>query len=326
MAGVILLLVFIAGYAVQRGSTCAVAAVHALVAEHDPARFLSFLLCAAVALAVMSAGAIAGRDSFHLYVGMSSLILPAAGGALFGLGAWLNGRCAFGTIARLGAGEAARLGTLAGFLLGFGLAGRLGLGSPPLGAGSPLASQPPAAILAAALLASLALGWAMRGQAGQPGWSPRRAMLVIGLVNGALLVLAAGWPYTNLLMDLASAGGMDLAWRGALAVLFILGALSGALLSGDFRPDPGGPRLWLRALGGGAVMGVGATLVPGGNDTMLLIGLPLLLTSFALAYAAMIAVLILAFLLPGLLARRSSVLEDQAVPLGVAHAQIDDQR
>lgn len=325
MAGVILLLVFIAGYAVQRGSTCAVAAVHALVAERSAARFLSFLLCAAVALAVMSAGALAGRDSFHLYAGADSLILPAAGGALFGLGAWLNGRCAFGTVARLGGGEAARIGTLAGFLAGFGLAGRLGLEGSALTHASPLAELQPAGILGAALAAAALLAWAMRAPNGQPGWSPRRAMLLIGLVNGVLLVLAAGWPYTNLLMDVATATGMDLAWRGAMALVFIAGSVAGAVASGVFRAEAGSPGLWARTFGGGAIMGIGATFVPGGNDTMLLVGLPLLLASFAAAYAAMIAVLALLFLLPRLLAARRSILEDQAVALGVAHAQIHDQ-
>ena len=39
-------------------------------------------------------------------------------------------------------------------------------------------------------------------------------------------------------------------------------------------------------------MGVGVILIPGGNDTMLLVGLPLLLPHLMLGYAIMYATLI----------------------------------
>ena len=292
MPGLILLLVFIAGYAVQRGSTCAVAAAHMLVEQRRAERFLSFLLCAAVALGVMAAGALLGQDSFGHYRGTPRMLAPIAGGALFGLGAWLNGRCAFGTIARLGAGEAARIGTLAGFFIGFGLAARAGVEGPPLDLASPLVGADPAWIAAGALAGAALLGLATRG-GGDGGWSPLRAMGLIGLVNGTLLVIAAGWPYTNLLMDLATASGMEIVWRSLMALVFIAGSLTGALVAGAFRFERGAPALWGRTLAGGMLMGVGATLVPGGNDTMLLVGMPLLLPSFALAYIAMFAVLLL---------------------------------
>lgn len=325
MAGLILLLVFVAGYAVQRGSTCAVAAVHALVEEGRGERFLSFLLCAAIALAVMAVGALLGWNSFGHYPGSSAGLAPIAGGLLFGLGAWLNGRCAFGTIARLGGGEAARLGTLAGFFGGFALADRADLPAPTPDLASPLISANTAWVLAGALAAATLLALATRGSASSNEWSPLRSMGLIGLINGTLLVIAAGWPYTNLLMDLATSSGMEILWRSLMALVFILGSLSGALLGGTFRAAAGAPGLWARTLAGGMLMGVGATLVPGGNDTMLLVGMPLLLLNFVLAYAAMIAILLLAFGAKRLVAQRRSVLEDQAVPLGVPHAQIHDQ-
>ena len=280
------MLVLIAGYAVQRGSICAVAAAQEL-ADRRPQRFLSFFFCAAVALTAMALGALLGLDRFAFYHGSADLWLPVAGGAMFGAGAWLNGRCAFGTIARLGSGEAARLGTIAGFLLGFAAAPRVGLHGPPASFESPLAAIAPGAVLAVAGAAAIVLGLTLRREPTPSGWSPFAAMGVIGLVNGVLLVIAAGWPYTNLLMDLAAAAGMELAWRSALAGIFIAGAVAGALAGGGFEPALGNWRFWLRCLAGGVVMGMGASLVPGGNDTMLLVGLPLLLPSFALAYAAM---------------------------------------
>ena len=296
MPALVLGLVFTAGYAVQRGSICAVAAVDDLVEARRPERFLAFLVCGALALAVMAAAALAGVEMLDEYRGASSLILPSLGGALFGAGAWVNRTCAFGTIAKLGAGQLARSGTLAGMFAGFALAAWLGLHEPRADLTSPLAGLPATLLLAGATGVAAAIVLALRGrptlQSGEQGWPPLLAMAVIGLVNGLLLVLAAGWPYTNLLMALAVSGGMALTWRALMAVIFLAGALAGALANGAFRPALGPATLWSRSLGGGMLMGVGAILVPGGNDTMLLVGLPLLLPNLVAAYAAMIGMML----------------------------------
>lgn len=297
MAGLILILTFAAGYAVQRGSTCAVAGVEQLVAQRRPERFLGFFMAGAVALAVMAAWSTLGYDVFSRYRSASVLTLPIIGGAIFGCGALLNGACAFGTVARLGRGDAARLGTLAGILIGFVVAAKLEIRSPVTNLASPLLGLPAAWVLVGSL-AIVGLIWIVAGRhppsdANGKDWDPLSALFLIGLINGALLILSPGWPYTNLLMDLAGSTGMSLAWRGLMTLVFILGAVAGALNTGLFRPHAGGIRRWARCLAAGMLMGVGATLVPGGNDTMLLVGLPLVLPSFILAYAAMVATMAL---------------------------------
>jgi hypothetical protein len=219
------------------------------------------------------------------------------GGALFGFGAWVNGRCAFGTIARLGSGDLARLGTLGGFLLGAWAMLRGGMAPARAPVASPIEGVAPAVLVLVALGLAAALGFAVRRMTppeGRPGeWSPLRAMTLIGVVNGALLLLAQRWPYTNLLLDIAGAGPMDAPRRTVMSLIFIGGAIAGAVASRSFALSVGTPFHWLRAIGGGALMGFGATLVPGGNDTMLLVGLPLLLPNLILAYLAMMAVLTL---------------------------------
>lgn len=309
MAGLILLLVFLAGYAVQRGSTCAVAAVAQLLVDRRPQRFLSFLAYGAVALAVMAVASLLGHDVFDRYRGASVLAAPIGGGALFGAGAFINGGCSFGTIARLGRGDAARLGTVAGILTGFAIAGWLGIPSPATNFPSPLVGRPALAILIGSL-AALALLWpaARRSIGDGPGcddcislpdplrsggWHPLRALVLIGLINGSLLLLAAGWPYTNVLMDLARSTGASLGWRSLMSVDFVAGAFAGAITAGLFRMLRGSLGHWSRCTAGGVLMGMGAMLIPGGNDTMLLVGLPLLLPSFVLAYAAMIGAIAL---------------------------------
>jgi uncharacterized protein len=296
LSTLVLLLVFAAGYAVQRGSICAVAAIDAMVSERRLERFLAFLLCAAVALAVMTGAGIAGIEMLARYGGTNALLVPALGGALFGAGAWVNGACAFGTVARLGGGDLARVGTLAGLFGGFALIAILGGGGPHLDRVSPLVGMPAVPVFAGALVAIAVLVWTVHRQKltaeKRNQWSPLAAMTVIGLVNGVLLVAAREWPYTNLLMDLARLEGMALAWRGVMAAIFVTGAVAAAVVAGKFRLDIANASSWAHCVAGGLLMGIGATLVPGGNDTMLLVGLPLLLPNLVVAYGAMAAAML----------------------------------
>lgn len=77
-----------------------------------------------------------------------------------------------------------------------------------------------------------------------------------------------------------------------LAIAFVLGAVAGAVALGQFHLSLGSVRDWLRALGGGTIMGIGTVLVPGGNDAMLLVGVPLLLPNLLAAYVAMSLMLV----------------------------------
>lgn len=73
-----------------------------------------------------------------------------------------------------------------------------------------------------------------------------------------------------------------------LALALLAGAIVGAASAGIYRfrsPSIGNVA---RHFGGGALMGAGAALIPGGNDSLVLIGLPLLQPSAAAAYIAMV--------------------------------------
>lgn len=111
----VLMLVFMAGYATQRGSTCAVSAAQEIVLERRATRLAGFFLCVFVSLGLMATAHLFGLPQMQRLDGPSVGGLAALGGGLFGIGAYLNGRCAFGTIAKLGSGEMTRIGTLTGF-------------------------------------------------------------------------------------------------------------------------------------------------------------------------------------------------------------------
>jgi hypothetical protein len=81
--------------------------------------------------------------------------------------------------------------------------------------------------------------------------------------------------------------------RAGLAISFVLGAIVGGLTAKRFRllyPDLTGLG---RRLAGGALMGIGAALIPGGNDRLVLVDVPSLHVHGILAYGAMAAAILL---------------------------------
>ena len=61
------------------------------------------------------------------------------------------------------------------------------------------------------------------------------------------------------------------------------GAVLGGLSTGRYSVVPITPSRLARCFAGGALMGVGSALIPGGNDGLVLMGLPML---FPFAWAA----------------------------------------
>jgi toxin CptA len=120
-------------------------------------------------------------------------------------------------------------------------------------------------------------------------------MAVIAFANVALLVLVFAWPYTTLLVDVAFMRGMDVALRTMIVLVFLAGALYGAASARRFKLRGGGWRDAGQRFGGGVLMGFGAALIPGGNDGLVLMGLPLLQPAAFAAYGAMIAVIAAGF-------------------------------
>ena len=291
----VLPLVFLAGYASQRGRTCAVSAAFEIAKRKRARRFAGYLFAAACSLVVLSLVSLFDPALFQGFSAVRPTVLTAIGGVVFGLGAYVNGRCSLGTVARLGSGDISRLGTLAGMFAGVAigtaflpLAGAVG-GAPQFASLAPLAR-----ILVAVAMALLFAALLRRFIPPTPStthWSIPRAMLVIGIVNGLLVWLARDWSYTSLFRQIARDGvgsGFGLA---ALAAL-LAGAIVAGLVNGQFLWRTGGPRDWALAGLGGMLMGLGLMLVPGGNDTMLLVGLPLLLPNLLAGYLVMYLTLV----------------------------------
>ena len=310
------------GFAIQRGATCTVAAVDEVLNKRRAHRLLA-MLEASLWVAGGLVLAQLGRLSGSMPDGYPASAWTVIGGALLGLGAWLNRACVFGAVARLGSGDWAYAATPLGFYAGC-LSVRQLFARP---AASPLTDASPL-FQASALIAPLFVGFvlwrlwrlwrlwsALRALPGsgrlrglrETVWAPHAATVVIGLSFVITLLLAGRWAYTDVLADLAlaMAGQPVSAVVPLLPVLLLLALYAGALLGGLTAGRWTSTRLSLsqsvmnliRCSTGGVVMGWGSVLIPGSNDGLILIGIPLLLPYAWLAFASMFCAIALAMLI-----------------------------
>jgi hypothetical protein len=289
----------IMGYAIQRGATCTVAAVDEIVTQRSYRRLFSLLEAA-----LWVAGGLVVAQSLHLLppmpAGYAISGWTVLGGALLGLGAYINGACMFGAIARFGSGDWAYIVTPIGFYLGcLSVAPLFGMPMPTaLPDGSPVlrASAAVAVVFVAFALWRLVRPWLGRGKSMSVRWhealaariwSPHAATTVIALTFVVMLLLVGGWAYTDALAELARGMSASVVARLLLAASLLLGAALGGWTAGLFRSTRVSPAQLLRCLAGGVLMGWGSLLLPGGNDGLILVAMPLAWPYAWLAFATM---------------------------------------
>ncbi len=289
------------GYAIQRGATCTVAAVGELVNERRARRLLAL-----AEAALWVGGGLVLAQHLHLLppmpaAGYAAGAWTVAGGVLLGLGAWLGRACVFGAIARLGSGEWAYALTPLGFYAGCLSVGPLFAMPTPraLHETSPLLQAPAGLALGVVAVAAGRAAWLLRRAPGwrRQLWQPHEATLVIGASFLAMLLLVGAWAYTDLLAELARGMAHSLPARALLLLALLAGAAWGGYSAGRWNGAWPAPSQWLRCFGGGVLMGWGSLLIPGGNDGLILVGMPLLWPYAWLAFASMCASIAAALLL-----------------------------
>ncbi|KPF63163.1 hypothetical protein IP88_14115 [alpha proteobacterium AAP81b] len=288
----------IMGYAIQRGATCMVAAVGEVLNARRGDRLLALLEAAVwVTGGVLAWRALGG--SIALPIGYPATWMTVAGGVLLGLGAFVARACVFGAVARLGSGEWAYVLTPLGFFLGCATIWPFLGAFPAMHVASPL-------FAADWLLLPFAAFAAWRGfealRAGRGGmlaahvWHPHRATAVIGIVFAISLIAVGPWAYTYALLALAQGRGDGVVVKVALLVALLGGAMLGGWTAGRLRWQAPTVAVMARCLGGGMLMGWGSLLIPGGNDELLLVGIPLLQPYAWVAVASMVAAIAVALL------------------------------
>jgi toxin CptA len=287
------------GMAIQRGATCMVAAVDEAIVERRYRRALALAEAALWVGGLVAVAQLAGglhMTPAHYPVGA----LTIAGGVFLGLGAWINRACVFGAVARIGSGQWAYFATPLGFYLGC----LIPIGGPVASAGgAPFVHALPVAF-AFGLLAVWRLAEAARApQALDYLWHPHRATLLIAVTFVTTMLTVGLWAYTDALAALAHSKEARLGLRGTMVLALLGGAVFGGLIEGKLRHQPVRAADIVRCLIGGALMGFGGMLVPGSNDGLIMVGLPLLRPYAWIAVATMAGTISAAIMINARLAK-----------------------
>jgi uncharacterized membrane protein YedE/YeeE len=234
------------------------------------------------------------------------------GGLLFGIGAVLNDGCAFSTLTRFGNGNLGMVVTLAGFGAGVSVYEWVNLSSAAVTVvpAAPWIELGRISATVTGVALTLWMIWELvrlwRTAPTTRLWtlfsSPRyrlsTAAAVIGVSNGILYAFLGTWSYTHTLRlgvgrivapvdAVVETAQITVLWWlfFALLVGVLLSSALGRRFDLDWRPR----RQWYGYFWGGTLMGIGAAVVPGGNDVLLLNAIPGLSPHALPAYFAMLA-------------------------------------
>jgi uncharacterized membrane protein YedE/YeeE len=307
------ILAAILGFAAHRASICTVRAVAEFTHSGTGFMFASIVKSALWVFAVTLPVFLILPQTAAGLTGWQLTFTAMFGGLLFGIGAGLNGACAYATMARMIDGEIGMLLTVVGFALGV-LAFVALISSGTIVRPAPAPSHLPDAMRVApylvAVLSALGLYEAIRLWRSRPPGSTLRSLvcaraytlstaaLLMGLAGGLILLLFGSAGYTTTFQQVieAHAGTRPMPPYGRWIVLgaVLFGMFASTWQRGSFRID-WRPRLsWLRNIFGGILMGLGCALLPGGNDALILYGIPGLSPHAIPAYAALLLGIVMA--------------------------------
>jgi Sulphur transport len=297
------------GYAIQRGATCTVAAV-AEIAHDGTAKRLVALAEAALWVAGGLLVARALGLTADLPSGFSTTGWTILGATLLGIGAYTNGACVFGAIARFGSGDWAYALTPLGFYLGALSMSSLFPGVMPAPTVNSWSFAGWLALVFAVFVAWRVFGLVRKirteRRVAAHVWAPHEATIVIAVAFVIMFVGVGAWAYMDILVQLAHGMTDNLGWR-----LILFGALLGGAMVGGWTAGKLSNRLpslpgVARCLAGGTLMGWGSALIPGSNDGLILIGLPLLMPYAWVAMLTMAVTIWVAILMEKRLMRRQA--------------------
>jgi hypothetical protein len=280
-----ILLCLVAGASLDTSNICLVRAARD-VGVGKPGMILGILVTTACAAVVFYLNA-----KFALAAGMPAWAYPdwitVAGAVIYAVGSVINGACAVGTIGRIARGDIGHLATFAGALaiasvIPYPKFDRASAAMAPIGMAAWLTI-----VLAFAGL-MLLLGRRHLRNAGLG------AFLALGIASAVVANWRGNWTWLGVVQQLQAGLPVEDDIVACLLALFA-GATAIALFRGRFHYIPPNPRIMLREGIGGALMLIGAVLIPGANDALSVYGVPSgspnAVTGFVLMFAVMVALL-----------------------------------
>ncbi|MCL1038518.1 YeeE/YedE family protein [Shewanella submarina] len=206
------------------------------------------------------------------FISFNLSLWAVLGGLIFGIGSAINNGCGVSTISRLARGHLAMAMTICGWLTGWFLLAMFG----------PDIQPEPYALTESRHLAGLGLlTWGIVVL--NIKITPRNrkvwlSMLLIGLMASIVFLTEPHWTPSALLKDMSSSLSGNRAWPEASRFALFLALLGGMLLAAfkarNFKLRYINGRQAVKHLAAGVMMGMGAAVASGGNDTQLLLALP----------------------------------------------------
>jgi hypothetical protein len=281
------------GFAAHRASLCTVRAVEEVLSTRRGYMLMSFCKTALWVIGATLLGAWVLPIDFVAVGGWRLSMVTIGGGLLFGVGATINGGCAISTLTRLGGGNLGMIVSFAGFLIGvaaYTATTASGYTTATVGTTAALSTAgawrgPVTAALTLwmaweliRLARSVGLLGGWRDRLLAPHYRLSTAALLMGLSNAVLYASIGVWPYTRLFGDLARYVMIGASPPALTLWLLFIAMIAGIALSAwqvrrflwQWRPG----RRWAAYGMGGLLMGFGAAMIPGGNDVLIMHGIP----------------------------------------------------
>jgi uncharacterized protein len=284
-----LLAAMLFGYAAQKGGFCVVRGIADILERRSIRTFMSFFKCSLWVCLVswplwwLFAG-VHPASTFPLT--LESVI----GGLTFGIGAAINGGCSFGAFTRLAAGDLSFVVSFVAMAIGLAIQHEISWSVDVANVmkGSVIARPGFGPfVLYFVVVGVCAREVALLARAGRGQGIPEKAAVLVGICGALLYAFRGSWIYALDPGRLIEASGATQDWDiASLSAAMLVGAGICAVREGSFRLQASWRALPFR-FGGGVLMGYGVALVPGGNGTLILEGIPALSPHAIPAYAAL---------------------------------------
>lgn len=297
----------ILGFAAHRASVCTVRAVAEMTHSRTGYMLASIGKSAMWVFAITIPVFLLVPQTANNISGWQLTYTAILGGLLFGIGSGINGACAYATMARMVDGEVGMMITVGGFVIGVAIFVVL-VGSSMVQRPQPAPGLVPDLLWIAPVVGGALLMWAIyeliRLWRTRPPGSTLRDMvlakqyrlstaaLLIGLASGTIFLLFGSPGYTTTLQQVIESqfGTRPPPAYGRWIVLgaVLFGMLASTWQRKSFRIDWRPRWSWSRNIIGGILMGLGTALLPGGNDALVLYGIPSMSPHAIPAYLALI--------------------------------------